>query len=50
MTKKTIHQRFLTQLATELESITASAKLSFATATSDEHKAEHKYDTFDFKS
>jgi len=46
MTKKEIHQRFMDQLAAELESITAVAKKTFATATSEEHHAEHKYDTF----
>jgi len=46
MTKHDIHQRFLGQLAQELDSITAAAKASFATATSDQHRAESKYDTF----
>jgi len=50
MNKKTIHQRFINQLTAELESITASAKASFATATSDEHRAENKYDTFKLES
>jgi len=50
MTKKNIHQRFILQITSELESITASAKKSFATATSEEHRAEHKYDTFKLES
>ena len=45
MTKKVIHQRFIDHLTAELESITAVAKKTFATATSEEHRAEHKYDT-----
>jgi len=50
MTKLDIHRRFLAQLSTELESITASARSSFATATSSEHNAENKYDTFKLES
>lgn len=50
MTKKDIHRRFLDQLAKDLEAITVSAKASFATATDDEHRAEHKYDTFKLES
>lgn len=50
MTKKNIHQRFIDQLTAELEFITTAAKKSFATATSDEHRAEHKYDTFKLES
>jgi transcription elongation GreA/GreB family factor len=46
MTKQEIHQRFMNQLRAELASTTAVAKKSFATATSEEHHAEHKYDTF----
>lgn len=46
MTKKSIHRRFIEQLTAELESITAVAKKTFATATSEEHKADNKYDTF----
>ena len=38
------------QLTAELESITVAAKASFATATSDEHRAENKYDTFKLES
>jgi transcription elongation GreA/GreB family factor len=34
------------QLAAELESITAVAKKTFATATSEAHRADNKYDTF----
>ena len=37
-------------MAAELESITVAAKASFATATSDEHRAENKYDTFKLES
>jgi transcription elongation GreA/GreB family factor len=50
MTKQDIHQRFIDQLGAELESITAAARSSFATATSDEHRAENKYDTFKLES
>jgi transcription elongation GreA/GreB family factor len=50
MTKKGIHQRFVDQLAAELESIAAAAKKSFATATDEEHHAEGKYDTFKLES
>ena len=50
MTKRDIHRRFIRRLTTELESITAAAKTSFATATSDEHRAENKYDTFKLES
>ena len=46
MTKQAIHQLFVIQLEKELASITAAAKRSFATATSDQHRAESKYDTF----
>ena len=45
-TKREIHQRFVDQLTKELGTITASAKSSFAAATDDAHRAEHKYDTF----
>jgi transcription elongation GreA/GreB family factor len=45
-TKPAIHQRFIDQLEKDLAAITASAKASFAAATDDEHRAEHKYDTF----
>ena len=50
MTKKEIHQRFIDQLARELESTTIVARKTFVTATSDEHRAEHKYDTFKLES
>lgn len=50
MTKQDIHRRFIEQLTRELESITAAAKGTFATATSEEHHAEHKYDTFKLES
>jgi hypothetical protein len=50
MTKKDIHQRFVDQLARELESIAAAARKSFATATNEEHHAEGKYDTFKLES
>jgi len=44
--KKTIHRRLIDHVHAELESITSAAKRSFDTATSDEHRAESKYDTF----
>lgn len=50
MTKHDIHRRFIDQLTSELESITAAARKSYATATSEEHRAEHKYDTFKLES
>lgn len=50
MTKTEIHDRFIRQLTSELEAITAAAKKSFATATDDEHRAESKYDTFKLES
>lgn len=50
MTKPEIHQRFMDQLASELASITSAARASFATATSEEHRAENKYDTFKLES
>jgi transcription elongation GreA/GreB family factor len=50
LSKKEIHQRFVDQFTSELESITAAAKRSFATATSEEHRAEGKYDTFKLES
>lgn len=50
MTKKEIHQRFVEHLSAELETITAAAKKSFATATDEEHHAEGKYDTFKLES
>ena len=46
MTKQDIHQRFIDQLAAELESMTLSAKRSFDTATDTEHHAKSKYETF----
>jgi transcription elongation GreA/GreB family factor len=46
MTKIDIHRLFVQQLATELEAITAAARSSFSTATSEAHHAEGKYDTF----
>ncbi|MBT3193105.1 MAG: transcription elongation factor GreAB [Verrucomicrobia bacterium] len=46
MTKDEIHQRFVDQLALELETITTAAQASFDTATDEEHHAEGKYDTF----
>lgn len=46
MTKKEIHQQFVDRLTKELEGITAAAKVSFDTATSEAHHAESKYDTF----
>lgn len=50
MTKRDIHQRFIARLTAELESITVVARKTFVTATSDEHRAEHKYDTFKLES
>ena len=50
MTKEDIHRRFLEQLSEELESIRAAAKKAFDTATSGEHRAESKYDTFSLES
>ncbi len=46
VTKPEIHQRFLDQLRQELDAITASAKSSFASATDEANRSEHKYDTF----
>jgi transcription elongation GreA/GreB family factor len=46
MNKQQLHQLFVARLTHELESITAAAKASFATATDNEHHAEGKYDTF----
>lgn len=48
--KEAVHRRFMDQLTAELESITAAAKESFATATNEEHHAEHRYDTFKLES
>ncbi|MFT5239427.1 MAG: transcription elongation GreA/GreB family factor [Candidatus Promineifilaceae bacterium] len=50
MDKFDIHQRFVDVLKGELAAITASAKDSFATATSEAHHAEGKYDTFSLES
>ena len=50
LSKKDIHRRFMNQITTELETITAAAKQSFATATNEEHHAEHRYDTFKLES
>ncbi len=50
MTKKEIHQQFVDQLTCELETITAAARSTFATATDEEHHAEGKYDTFSLES
>ena len=50
MTKQEIHRLLIAQVQHELESITAAAKKSFATATSEEHRAEGKYDTFKLES
>ena len=46
MTKYDIQQQFIQQLTNELATITAAAKASFSTATSEAHHAEGKYDTF----
>ena len=50
MTKRDIHQRFVDQLTKELESITAAAKKTIATATNEEHQAKSKYETFSLES
>ena len=50
MTKKDVHQRFIEKLTAELESITAAAKNSISTATSEAHRSESKYDTFSLES
>jgi transcription elongation GreA/GreB family factor len=44
--KADIHRLLIEQMTKELGAITASAKASFASATDDENRAEHKYDTF----
>ena len=46
MTKQDIHQQFVQQLSDELDTITAAARASISTATSEAHHAEGKYDTF----
>jgi len=46
MNKQDIHKQFIRQLETELETITSATKSSIATATSEAHQAEGKYDTF----
>ena len=46
VTKQDIHQRFIDQLASEVEAITAAARSSFDTATNSEHQAKSKYETF----
>ncbi len=50
MTKSAIHQLFVEQLSSELESITQAARNSFETATNGEHQANNKYDTFSLES
>jgi transcription elongation GreA/GreB family factor len=50
MNKKDIHRRLVEQAQQELEAITVSAKSSFAAATSEQHRAEGKYDTFKLES
>ena len=50
MTKKDIHQCFVDQLTSELESLTAAAKNTIATATNKEHHAKSKYETFSLES
>ena len=49
-TKSEIHQKFVEKLEGELASITQAAKNTYATATDEEHQAEHKYDTFSLES
>jgi len=46
MTKKDIHRLFSERLESELKSITAAAKDSFAMATNMEHQAKNRHDTF----
>ena len=46
MTKQDIHQQFVKKLSSELDTITAAAKASISTATSEAHHSEGKYDTF----
>jgi hypothetical protein len=46
MNKADLYQTLIDQLQQELATVTAAAKSSFATATSDAHHAEGKYDTF----
>ena len=48
--KKIIHRLLIDHVQAELDAITDAAKKSFATATSDEHRAESKYDTFKLES
>lgn len=50
MTKKDIHQIFITKMRNELDSITVAAKQTIATATNEAHHAEGKYDTFSLES
>ena len=45
-TKPEIHQLLIAHVRAELDEITIAAKKTFATATSEEHRAESKYDTF----
>ena len=46
MTKQDIHEQFIQKLTNELDTISCAARSSIATATSDAHHAEGKYDTF----
>ena len=50
MSKAQIHQLFIEHLGQELETILSAAKKTYATATDEEHHAEHKYDTFSLES
>jgi transcription elongation GreA/GreB family factor len=50
MTKQELHQEFIIKLQAELDAITAAAKGTISTATSDAHHAEGKYDTFSLES
>jgi transcription elongation GreA/GreB family factor len=48
--KKDILQRFIAQLSEELASIAEAARKNCEAATSDEHQAKSKYDTFSLES
>lgn len=50
MNKTDIHRRLVNQAIEEFAAITDSARKTFKTATSEEHRAESKYDTFKLES
>lgn len=50
MKKQEIHQHFIRHLQSELNTATEAAKATIATATSEEHQAKSKYDTFSLES